>query len=63
MVKVDTEHTATTLGSQGLLAEVFAILSVLDDSHTSIPAINLQDQPKLGTLMVFWEPSDALCQG
>lgn len=62
-LKADTEDTASTLGSQELPAEVFAILSVLDAPDMSIPITSLQDQPKLGPLMVFWESDDASCQG
>ena len=63
MLKDDTEDTASMLGSQGLPAEVFAILSVLGAPDTSIPATSLQDQPELGSLMVFWVSDDASCQG
>ena len=51
------------LGSQGLPAEVFAILSVLSAPDMSIPTTSLQDQPELGSLVVFWESDDASCQG
>ena len=60
---VDIEDTASMLSSQGLAAEVFAIPSALGAPDVSIPATSLQDQPEPGSLMVFWESSDASCQG
>lgn len=55
--------TASMLGSQGLPDEVFAIPFVLDDPDMSIPTMSLQKQPRLGSVMVFWESDDASCQG